>query len=294
MKLEHGFNVIEPSTEGHATSWVTCELKINEWRKKMNDTVIDYHIVFDDATEDYAEHSRKIARELSTQPDKLFFFKHEPEGGGSTGHAKGLNRALHTSDPTHINVIADSDTVLLVKGWDNIIREMMLHFSVVGTPYEDIGGACSGHGRGQTYKKLPGFVFFAAAPGCPIKSLDTEPNKQMPIYINDMKLSNRYNLPVGYTLFCDVGWRLPEWLEDRQLTHYEFNNLRLKDMPGCNECDIANELYSFKTQVPNTALPPVIPFIAHQRSGRSTPYMQGASKKFYDAAQTVFDTCQYT
>ena len=82
---------------------------------------INVHCVFDETTKNYAEYMCKVALQLANQPTQLSFFSHKPrdERRSSWTHGSGLISALTMCDrSTDINVIADSDTVLLKRGWD--------------------------------------------------------------------------------------------------------------------------------------------------------------------------------
>ena len=239
--------------------------------------MIVVHSVYDRQTRPYMDRCWQLMSERASD-DALAFRAYEITSHGSSGHAHGLQQALQSANPDDLNVFCDSDVAVIKKGWDQVLRDAArdgLH--VVGAPYEDVGGLCSGSGPVQTYKKYPSFVFLAAMPGTPIKKLNPMPNKGQTLAISNQKLSQRYNLPMYSQLLCDVGWQLPQFLEDWSLSSFVFENTRLRDWAGCKACDKSQELYLLNGE----------PFLAHQRSSSKIPYMEAQSRTFYSAVDLL-------
>lgn len=144
---------------------------------------------------------------------------------GSNGHSAGISSALSIVDQ-NINLIVDSDTVILKKSWDSFIIKQLKNYGIIGTSYEKIGGFSSGLGRTQTYKKKPNLTWVALSPRYDWSKFDPRPNKSVNITINSRKLSNLYNLPVGYSMACDVGWRMPSFLDLNKIPFLIFDQIK--------------------------------------------------------------------
>lgn len=198
---------------------------------------------------------------------------------GSNGHAAGLNRimqALPTMAGHHF--ITDSDVAMIVNGWDEIALRHWKDFDVIATCYEDIGGFSSGSGKVQTYKKLPTPMWFGVREGCDISGMDWMPLKETNLPITTPELSRTYNLPVGYELVRDVGWRIPSFLEA--------NGFRVNVMkhvsPTSPEIQVlkTGHDYSEEYQLDGQA------FVGHQRGGSRHEFRRhDMSKRFYECVE---------
>lgn len=195
---------------------------------------------------------------------------------GSNGHASGIASALANTCTDGIDVIADADTVMLLTNWDVLLVDILNKYGIVGTCYEDIGGFSSGAGKVQTYKKLPSMTWFALSGRFHWKSLDPSPKKSSNVEISSKQLSDLYNLPLGYELVRDVGWKLPRYLRDNNIQSIVFDQIKptsKKAMALKTEIDYHEE-YHFEG----------IPILAHQRGSHKHEFRKSSiSSSFYDA-----------
>lgn len=215
----------------------------------------------------------------------------QPGRDASVHHAMMLGEILLQTQDGNIHVICDADTVVVQRGWDNIVRNQLQHVDCFGAPYEDIGGHSSGSGTGQTYKKIPTFVFIAFRPGPPWHLLDTMPRKDQHLHIDTQELSEIHNLPTGYRMFCDGAWQLPMFLHQHKLTNHAMVQLKadslgcevikdLRDQSALN----CHEEYHLDGR----------PFVMHQRSSRKHPFRgQKFSSDFYDAIEAYIPELKY-
>lgn len=198
---------------------------------------------------------------------------------GSIGHGACVNEALSMTNDGDIHVIADSDTVVLAKGWDDYLRIKLLSekIDIVGSTYEEPGGICSGTSKSQMYKKIPSVTWFAVAPRHDWRGLDALPNKDHHVAITTIELSDIYNLPhgQGYTILCDAGWRIPQYLHDHGLKYEGWK--QLKPTVGAvllNGLSTYHEEYHVND----------VPFLVHHRGSMRHAYRRDKiSVQFYAA-----------
>jgi hypothetical protein len=206
----------------------------------------------------------------------LSFFGRELSLKGSNGHASGITSALHKTESNGIDLIADADTVMLLKNWDIFLVDILNKYGIVGTCYEDIGGFSSGSGKVQTYKKLPSMTWFALSGRFDWKNLDPSPKKSSNIEISTNELSDLYNLPIGYELVRDVGWRLPGYLKENNIQAIVFDQIKptsKKAMALKTKMDYHEEYHING-----------IPVLAHQRGSHKHEFRKSLiSSSFYDA-----------
>jgi hypothetical protein len=202
--------------------------------------------------------------------------------GGSNGHAAGLNAAFANTGGG-VDVIADTDTVVLKQDWDIFILDLLQQYGIVGTSYEEIGGASSGSGKTQTYKRLPSLTWIALSPRHDFTKLDAAPEKRANIVIASDDLSALYNLPVGFELARDVGWKLPQYLRDRGIPSAVFDQVKpssaaAKAVKSGNDY---HEEYHWQGE----------PFLAHQRGSHQHRFRVGdLSGSFYEACERYLST----
>jgi hypothetical protein len=212
----------------------------------------------------------------------LSFFGRELSLKGSNGHASGITSALHKTESNGIDLIADADTVMLLKNWDIFLVDILNKYGIVGTCYEDIGGFSSGSGKVQTYKKLPSMTWFALSGRFNWKSLDPSPLKSSNIQITSNELSELYNLPIGYELVRDVGWKLPGFLKDNLISHLVFDQIKptsAQSMALKTKIDYHEEYHMNS-----------LPILAHQRGSHKHKFRHGEiSSSFYDACDSYMN-----
>lgn len=195
----------------------------------------------------------------------------------SWGHGACAVQALGMTNDGNVHVVVDSDTVVIAKGWDDYLRKRLIDdgVGVVGVTYEDINGSSSGPGKVQTYKKIPTLSWVALSPYHDWRDLDVMPNKSHEIAVSTPQLAEIYNLPVGYSVFCDVGWQIPQYLHDRKLSYEGWRRLKpTRDaivLKGLSD-------YHEEFHVGDT------PFVVHHRGSRQYAYRSdGISRTFYAA-----------
>lgn len=237
--------------------------------------MIVLHCVTDKKSEQYAVAMHWSALKMLSSPGSVSYIHHPIVTAGSTGHADGIKAALLRADPLLQNVIVDSDVVFLMKGWNMWLEEALTQHKVVGSTYEDIGRFSTGHGPIQSYKKRPNMTLFGWSQGVEMASLDPHPDKQRFFPVLDNCLSERYNLPIGSSLLCDVGWQVPAHLDSLGIVGLGLENFRLNELPGFEACHPSNELF---------VTPDGKPFAAHQRGSSRSPFKGDAnSQAFYEA-----------
>ena len=144
---------------------------------------INIHTTLGNSTFQYFEYMKQNYLKTATKHKLVFYsycldnesyikssnfstaIKVEP-GSGTLGHCNGINVALSNFKNTElesIDIIADSDTVMLMNGWDIITENILKDVGVFGTTYEKIGGYSSGLSEIQTYKNIPNVTWFATS-----------------------------------------------------------------------------------------------------------------------------------
>jgi hypothetical protein len=270
-----------------------------------NNTIINVYVVLSPQSLSYYNYLVKNYTELARHPerikfitvgnadvpnsdllvrvDKMIIVPMDSSKSSSTYHALMLNAALQDVDivASEVNVFADSDTVMLQYGWDDIISDVLRKCDIAGGAYEDVGGYSTGSGKLQTYKMLPSGVWFAVHTmnGIDWSKLDMSQGEIKSIPIDTDELSRLYNLPVGYEMFSkEMGWRIPQFIHDHKLKCTTLVQRKpTKDAKIVRTNNDYHEEYW---------LPDGTPIIAHQRGSRqhvfrSVPF----SGPFYDACE---------
>jgi len=197
---------------------------------------------------------------------------------GSNGHAAGLNSSFAIAGGEGIDIISDSDIVMLMKDWDVWVTDLLTEYGIIGTSYEPIGGKSSGFGLVQTYKNKPTLTWCALASRYDWKDIDTSPEKSSNIKIDSSELSDLYNLPVGYELVRDVGWKIPGFLCGKSIPYLALAQVK-SDSPlsFIKTGENYHEEYQFNG----------VPVLAHQRGSHQHSFRQSViSSSFYDACDS--------
>jgi len=271
------------------------------WQMQAYD--IKVHTQVDRSTVSYAEFMWQTMLRLAADPSKISLTVHCMENGvaervtqllnvdvssvpnvtgaplgGSYGHGACVMNALASSNNGCINVIADSDTCMVAKGWDSYLKEKLIkgNVAIVGATYEDIGGFSSGSDKVQTYKKIPTLTWCALSPKHDWRSLNILPNKLHKVAIATDELSTIYNLPIGYVIFGEVGWQIPQYLHDNKLAYEGWRQLKpTKDAVVLKGLSDYHEEFHVDANVP---------FVVHHRGSLRHPYRGSEmSQRFYDA-----------
>jgi len=269
---------------------------------------IRIHTVVDAPTISYALDLFRSMKILAVKPDKIAFYiycleksnkisseikEFEAEynvtvntfdvftqSRGSVGHAEGLNQALSNipAECNRLNIICDSDTLVVAKHWDSALRYLIntRQVGAFGTTYENIGGFTSGTGITQTYKNLPNFVWMAVMPGFPWNTLDASSSvdKTLKLSAEDCLI---HNLPPNSVLLRDVGWKIPSFLAKYEISSVCFKYLH----PSFIDSVVlknTNWDYHEEYHLQN------IPFVVHQRGARKFKWNVAESAKFRSEA----------
>lgn len=227
------------------------------------------HTVIDKNTSPYAERMTRIARELAKNPNDVIF-SHWTAGpqGSSWGHGEGLQRAFSSvSTRPGIHVIADSDTVLLKRGWDDDVRKQLQDVHCFGVAYDAIGSFSAGPGPVQTYKSAPNLTWLAFDSASAAWQL-FEPQRADGNLELSPVLQRLYGLRPGDQLLRDVGWQLPMFLFIHQLKSRNLDRKR-EVLQGLSEY---HEEFHLNGE----------PFVAHQRGSSKHQFMsEPHSRPFY-------------
>ncbi len=155
-----------------------------------------------------------------------------PYGRGSGGHAEAIELALANLSADEINVIADTDVVILAENWDQRIVGAMMggpRYGIIGTRLEDVGGFSSGDVKYQQYKRKPTTTWMALSPAHDFSKLQVRPDKANEIPVKTEELSALYNLPIGYTVVKDTGWQIPSYLAKHDIPYLALDIVKPTD-----------------------------------------------------------------
>lgn len=255
---------------------------------------IEVHVPVSEQSLPYYRYMFQNYLDTAARRDQVFFHIHDVEHGrGSGGHAIAFQNAMNFPrlDDTIIRIIADTDTVMLMRGWDEQLIRYMFPLTdsvdcadIIGTTYEPIGGFSSGPGPVQTYKGRPNATWIAiSAPfiGC-FAGESFSPAKQEHLLIADEAMSARYNLPVGNQLLRDVGWQIPEIIDRNGMR--DMGLLHVKPTTGAKAI-LTNNDYHEEYQLPNG-----VPFIGHQRGSMKHPFRGNPiSSEFYNTVEAYLN-----
>lgn len=237
------------------------------------------HTTFDTISKDYADYCITITKKLANNVDNITHTMTKVrDGSGGGGHGEALNEifeAMPIQDDV-INVICDSDTILVKQGWDEIILKHMCENSinVVGTTYEDVGGFSSGNSHTQTFKDKPHAIW------CAVDHVATEALKHVnmlpdlsPLKITDESTSKTFGIPVGYQLLRDTGWGFATIFSSEEIKYTCMKIIRGNEKKVLRNNNDYNEEYHLDGQ----------PFVCHQRGSRKNKFRQTEiSRNFYE------------
>ncbi len=202
-----------------------------------------------------------------------------PFGRGSSGHAQAIEMALSNLLPGEINVIADTDVVMLMEDWDDRIVAAMTEgpcYGIIGTRLEDIGGFSSGETKYQQYKKKPTTTWMALSPEYDFSKLQVRPDKTNEIPVTTFELSEIYNLPIGHVVVKDTGWQIPSYLHENEIPYFALDIVKPTDV----DCCALNGTSPYHDEFQWDG----VPFLAHQRGSMTHRFrIDPLSVDFYDA-----------
>ena len=137
--------------------------------------------------------------------------------------------AIKNFPKNNLNIISDSDVVIVKRNWDKIIKNLILgdnHYGLIGVPYEGLNGFSTGTDNFQTYKNKPTTTWLAFSPYYKFSQLKLLPEKENFLKIDSIDLSNLYELPIGYNLLKDVGWQIPLFIKEKKYSLFYFGNYK--------------------------------------------------------------------
>lgn len=270
------------------------------------DSLIRVHTQTDKSTVEYVKFMWETMLKLASRPERLSLHIHcigpsaverasnlalpgsttslvvRASEGGSYGHAACIMDALSMMNDGNTHVICDSDAFLVAKGWDNyIIKKISEGVGIIGTTYEDVGGFSSGAINVQTYKKIPTFTWCAMSSAHPWSTLDVLPRKDHRIHVANAQLSAIYNLPIGYHVFGEAGYQLPQFLFDHKIKYEGWTQLK----PSKN-ATVLSGLSDYHEEFHADG----IPFVVHHRGSLRHRYRESrVSRAFFSKVDPWID-----
>lgn len=253
------------------------------------------HIVVSSNSIRYLEYVVSNYLQLAKKPSKLEFFCYSLDkytydyfrrnkkinviktknSRGSFGHAQAMEIAIKNFKKNNINIISDSDVVIVKKNWDEKIVNLILgdkKFGLLGVPYEGLNGFSSGCNIFQTYKNKPTTTWMVCSPFYDFSKLKLLPDKDNFLTIDKELFSSIYGLPIGYKLLKDVGWQIPEYIYTNKIPFLTFEILKSTSkqsivLKGCSQ-------YHDEFHIDSE------PFLVHQRGSMTHRFR--IDKKSYD------------
>ncbi len=245
------------------------------------------HMSVDRATVPYALYAWNTMNSLATLPEQMTLMAHcmdesaraqmlsVPRASvvgvgegirGSNGHAMCIMDAFQFTGDGNIHVINDTDAVVVAKGWDTYVRQRVSDgVGFIGTTYEDVGKFSSGHGKLQTYKKVPNFIWAALGPQHSWRGLNIMPDKGKQIEVATEEQSKIYNLPIGYSVFGEAGYQVPLFVHQNNIKYEGWLQLKpTKDATVLAGLTDYSEEYHVEG----------VPTVVHQRGGRQFAFRQ--------------------
>jgi hypothetical protein len=191
--------------------------------------------------------------------------------GTSLAHARCVQDALSMTRDGSIHVISDSDAFVVMRRWDEYVRARLDHddgIGMLGTTYEPMDGWSSGSENVQTYKGAPSLTWCALNPRHDWSKLDVSPCKgRYPVTIGTDEQSGIYGLPVGVNVLGEVGWRIPQFLHDEDVTYHGMKHLK-----GSRDAKVLKGLSDYHEEYVVELEGIEVPFIAHHRGSLRHPF----------------------
>jgi hypothetical protein len=257
---------------------------LNFYCYALNGSTYRHYINVDDLAGLHAAYTSLRSYRYRTRAEFLVLAKAivlcRPLLRGSNGHAAGLNLAgRHMSDLQGIQIFADADTVMLMPGWDERMRQLLRRYDIIGAPYEDIGGFSSGSGPVQTYKNIPTAYWMAWSERLDLSGMDWFPAKNKNVPIDTAVRSQTYNLPVGMELVCDVGWELPGLLAKSNHSYLAFRHVK----SSADDCKVLKTTHDYHEEYQLEGEP----IVGHHRGAHRHPFRKSEmSNGFFDMVES--------
>src|SRR5579871_40442 len=246
--------------------------------------MIVVHIPYGEGTGNYVQYCISAMKRLASKPDEVEEMLHICPRHPKTpadNHCVAVGEAFRMTSvkPDAIHVICDSDTVVVMPHWDEVLKQQLQQWDCVGTAYQRVGTKQTGFGKKQTYKGKPNIEWLALAPHKPWHLFVPARTGQVePIVTNTPELQELFGLPSnGYELLHDACWNFPLFLRDHQLTTLAWENVEAHvALDGCGG------------DYEEWHLPDGRPFVVHQGKSRKTPFRgTDRSRVFYDRCDVL-------
>lgn len=236
------------------------------------------HIPCDTNTNQYVNYCFAAMERLATTGEQLVLRPHLINTDKQARYQPALNHVLAIAEalaeaakqPDAWHVVCDSDTVVVCKGWDRVMKETLHRVSCLGTTYMRKGGRSTGSHVLQTFKDRPHGAWLALRPGEPwdryVPHQEDIQNRLIETD-EDVKI---FGLSKGHYLLMDTCWDLPLFLHENKLTYATMENVDpLRSLKGLQP---AHEEWWYDGK----------PFVVHQGKSRKNAFRQTEySKSFY-------------
>ena len=132
---------------------------------------------------------------------------------GPDAHASSVRAIIARTNKLDITVIADSDTFLLARNWDDAIVDFIKNgVGVVGTAFYP-----SATTDPQPYAGKPNTNWLALSPKFSWRKLGVTPFVGHNTNVDTESKSQLWNIPIGSQLVRNVAWQIPEYLHSNKI-----------------------------------------------------------------------------
>lgn len=178
--------------------------------------------------------SSRIARNLFCDKRQISSIEdagaHVINGNHFPGLGESLNHLLMNDpqDENEYTLICDIDLAFVRKNWDIDVINVLRDYDVVGLPFEESKMIFRGPGPDNAirYQRNPSIVWMMFKNNLAWKTLDfTHSKDDETIILPDEETI--YNIPAGFHLAKDVGWRIPKFLFENKLKSFSFDNINV-------------------------------------------------------------------
>ena len=147
---------------------------------------------------------------------------------------------------------------------------------IIGVSYENIDGFSTGTSKLQTYKNQPTATWMVLSPKFNFTQLSFLPQKDNFLNVNSKKLSNIYQLPIGFSVLKDVGWEIPMFLYKNKIQYKTLEIIK----PVSKKSKVLYGLSQYHDEFHLNS----IPFLVHQRGSMKHNFrIDQLSIDFYNA-----------
>jgi hypothetical protein len=217
-------------------------------------------------------------------------------------HLQGLGEALNhfvsnLNDETNV-LISDIDVAMVKKNWDIESLELLKTHDVLGLPFEESSALKLGASPNNAIRpqKTPSVIWMMFKNNNPAwKNLDFTHSKDEESTISQLETSI-YNIPEGFYVAKDVGWRIPKFLKQNNLSHFAMTNInRHSPLPPIIFSGISTDLpwgdgTGKSGWLCDEGVINGVPFLAHQKLSQRWQFKgSNISKVFYDTVDAYIN-----